>query len=39
MDQQATTVADGQQAASAGRLTVTGVRIDGRWKVDSVESR
>lgn len=43
MDQQATRAAadDGQptQLAAAGRLTVTGQKIDGRWKIAGVESK
>jgi len=43
MDQQATRAAadDGQptQLAAAGRLTVTGQKIDGRWKIAAVESK
>ncbi|WP_300017058.1 hypothetical protein [Pseudonocardia sp.] len=39
MDQQATTAATAEQAAAAGRLTVVGERVDGRWKIASVESR
>lgn len=39
MNQQATTVANAEQAAAAGRLTVTGERVDGRWKIAGVESR
>jgi len=38
MDQQATTAANAEQVA-AGRLTVTGERVDGRWKIAAVESR
>ncbi|MDN5933995.1 MAG: hypothetical protein L0I24_23475 [Pseudonocardia sp.] len=39
MDQQATTVASAEQVAAAGRLTVTGELVDGRWKIAAVESR
>jgi Mce-associated membrane protein len=42
MDQQATRAAAGNQAtqlAAAGRLTVTGQKVDGRWKIAAVESR
>ncbi|NMH81959.1 hypothetical protein [Pseudonocardia xinjiangensis] len=44
MDQQATRAAPGDdgkatQLAAAGRLTVTGEKIDGRWKIAAVESR
>ncbi|GAA3245956.1 hypothetical protein GCM10017691_53500 [Pseudonocardia petroleophila] len=39
MDQQATTAASAEQVAAAGRLTVTGERVDGRWRIASVESR
>ncbi len=33
MDQQATTAANAEQTAAAGRLTVVGERVDGRWKI------
>jgi Mce-associated membrane protein len=39
MDQQATTAASAEQVAAAGRLTVTGELVDGRWKIAAVESR
>lgn len=43
MDQQALTGgapgAAPQQLAAAGRLTVTGERVDGKWKIAAVESR
>lgn len=39
MDQQATTAASTEQVAAAGRLTVTGERVDGRWRIAAVESR
>jgi Mce-associated membrane protein len=44
MDQQATRAAAGDdgkatQLAAAGRLTVTGEKIDGRWKIAAVESK
>ena len=39
MDQQASTAANAEQASAAGRLTVVGERVDGRWKIASVESR
>ncbi|GAA2550200.1 hypothetical protein [Pseudonocardia hydrocarbonoxydans] len=39
MDQQATTAANAEQVAAAGRLTVTGERVDGRWLIAGVESR
>jgi Mce-associated membrane protein len=43
MDQQATraAAADGKptQLAAAGRLTVTGQKVDGRWKIAAVESK
>lgn len=42
MDQRATTATEGaaaQQLAASGRLTVTGERVDGRWKIAGVESR
>jgi Mce-associated membrane protein len=44
MDQQATRAAAGDdgkatQLAAAGRLTVTGEKIDGRWKIGAVESK
>ncbi|WP_433276026.1 hypothetical protein ACQPZA_33085 [Pseudonocardia xinjiangensis] len=44
MDQQATRAAPGDdgkatQLAAAGRLTVTGEKIDGRWKIAAVESK
>lgn len=39
MDQQATTAASAEQVAAAGRLTVTGQLVDGRWKIAGVESR
>ncbi|MBW0093260.1 nuclear transport factor 2 family protein, partial [Pseudonocardia sp. KRD-188] len=39
MDQQATTAASAEQVAAAGRLTVTGERVDGRWRIAAVESR
>ncbi|MBW0117818.1 nuclear transport factor 2 family protein [Pseudonocardia abyssalis] len=39
MDQQASTAASTEQVAAAGRLTVTGERVDGRWRIASVESR
>jgi Mce-associated membrane protein len=42
VDQQATRAAadaQSQQLAAAGRLTVTGERVDGRWKVASVVPR
>jgi Mce-associated membrane protein len=42
MDQQATRAAapeGSQQLAAAGRLTVVGERVDGRWKIADVESR
>lgn len=43
MDQQAMTGgapgAAPQQLAAAGRLTVTGERVDGQWKIAAVESR
>ena len=42
MDQQATRVAapDGSgQLAASSRLTVTGERVDGRWKIADVQSR
>lgn len=38
MDQQASTAATAEQATAAGRLTVTGERVDGRWKIAAVES-
>jgi Mce-associated membrane protein len=39
VDQQATRAApdaQSQQLAAAGRLTVTGERVDGRWKIAAV---
>jgi Mce-associated membrane protein len=42
VDQQATRAAAGteqQQLAAAGRLTVIGERVDGRWKIAGVEPR
>lgn len=39
MDQQATTAANAEQVAAAGRLTVTGERVDGRWRIAAVQSR
>jgi hypothetical protein len=43
MDQRATTAAAAgegpQQLIASGRLTVTGERVDGRWKIAGVESR
>ncbi len=42
MDQRATTAAQGaaaQRLTASGRLTVTGQRVDGRWKIAGVESR
>jgi Mce-associated membrane protein len=39
MNQQATTVANAEQVEAGGRLTVVGERVDGRWKIASVESR
>jgi Mce-associated membrane protein len=42
VDQQATRAAadaDGRQLAAAGRLTVTGEKVDGRWKIASVVPR
>jgi Mce-associated membrane protein len=43
MDQRATRAAAGDdkatQLAAAGRLTLTGEKIDGRWKIDAVESK
>jgi Mce-associated membrane protein len=39
LDQRATRAApdaQSQQLASAGRLTVTGQRVDGRWKIAAV---
>jgi Mce-associated membrane protein len=38
MDQQATRAANGEQLTAAGRLTVTGERQDGRWKIAAVHS-
>lgn len=38
MDQQATRVSDAEQLTAAGRLTVTGERVDGRWKISTVHS-
>lgn len=42
MDQQATRVASGgqpSQLAASGRLTVTGEKVDGQWKIADVQSR
>jgi len=39
VDQQATRAADATQLDSAGRLTVTGERVDGRWKIADVHAR
>lgn len=39
MDQEASTTANAEQVAAAGRLTVTGRLVDGRWKIAAVESR
>lgn len=39
MDQRATTAASAEQVAAAGRLTVTGELVDGRWRIAAVESR
>jgi Mce-associated membrane protein len=39
VDQQATRAAPGaesQQLSAAGRLAVTGERVDGRWKIAAV---
>lgn len=38
MDQQATRVANDEQLTAAGRLTVTGERVDGRWEISKVHS-
>ena len=42
LDQQATRAATGgppTQLAAAGRLTVTGEKVDGRWRTAAVEGR
>jgi Mce-associated membrane protein len=42
MDQRATRVAEGEEAeqlVTAGRVTVTGERVDGRWKIAAVQAK